>query len=203
MVTVSYHGVTMEDEVVSRNENATERITFGCLEGDTVKSDEKSEEKGYVVNEGDTDDVVRRKEGENNDVVRQGRGEVTVAPLPSSSGSVQHEKATGSEDPEVIQGEKIKCVMKNLKCETHLCDVVKVKTKVKKWAYLDKKKQWGYKHSTAVRLLCKSGSVDSGAKVSGKADTDQALGIKSDGRQNEKGKSGNIAIGGEGKFGNE
>ena len=75
--------------------------------------------------------------------------------------------------------------MKNMRCETHNCEVVKVKTRVKKWAYLDKKKQWGYKHSTDVRLICKSGSK-SEAISSGCSQDALVKGIKSDGHYNER-----------------
>ena len=52
----------------------------------------------------------------------------------------------------------------------------KVKSSVKKWAYLTKKKQWGFKYSTSVKLICKSGGEVEGL-TSGSRQISQTEGI--------------------------
>ena len=77
--------------------------------------------------------------------------------------------------------------MKNGWCEAHKCEVKKVKTKVKKWTYIERKKQYGYKHSTAVRLICKSGG-DQVVEIE-RAQSEKAVGISDVGRQGRESQS--------------
>ena len=105
--------------------------------------------------------VVRDDDDNIDSVVKTGEYGVPESPLPSGDSYSQHnqKKAEGGtfDDVKGDTGCAQKCFMENGLCRTHNCEVVKVKQKVKRWAYLDKKKQYGYKHSTAVRLICKSG----------------------------------------------
>ena len=83
----------------------------------------------------------------------QGRTDATLL-LPSSGQNVQHEKARQSGP---VLNDNAKCVMKDLRCVTHDCIVKKVKVKDKRWGYIDRKKQFGWKHSSRKR--CVSGWV--------------------------------------------
>ena len=104
-----------------------------------------------------------------------------ATPTPSSSEFRQQEKALHSAVEEVKVGGPMKCCMQNGWCVTHNSEVMRVKTKVKKWTYIDRKKQYGYKYSTAVRLICKSG----GDQVPDleRAQSDQTRGISDVERQ--------------------
>ena len=89
-----------------------------------------------------------------------------AAPLTPSSGQrVQTEKASGSSAGMKVTNRVNKCIMKNASCITHNCEIKKVKEKVKKWGYLNNKKQYGWKHSSITRLICNSGTASSGSTI--------------------------------------
>ena len=100
-----------------------------------------------------------------NDVVTR-CGENNCGTLTPSSGSIENEKATATASArEDVKKEK--CIMNCMRCVIHNCEVRKVKSSVKKWAYLDKKKKWGYKYSTCMKYICIfGGEVGVSASVS-------------------------------------
>ena len=139
--------------------------------------------EGGICIDGGTSGVVSDVCGENGSVVTPIEIENVMTTLPPSDKSEQQEKAACSA-VEVKKGEQNKCFMENGVCKTHNCEVLKVKTKVKRWAYLEKKKQYGFKHSTAVRLICKSGG--SSESDVGRSQYSQAVGISSLGSRKGK-----------------
>ena len=153
----------------------TGRMQFGCLKNEVPEASEDSEVTG-----GNTMDVVSVSLGGGDSVVRPEMGENATIPLPSSGCSDNQEKAPVSGRTE---GARNKCLMKNMRCKKHECDVVRVKTKAKKWVYLEKKKQWGYKHSTSVQLICKSGG-DSDVNLNGQTQDSQIGTLKGKVRKN-------------------
>ena len=102
-------------------------------------------------------------------------GGMNITTLQPSSEEIekQTEKAaTTSAKGDTIGGNE--CVMRDMRCIKHDCEIKKVKSSVKKWAFLTKKNQWGYKYSSVTRLICISGGE---VKGPGRCQRGQTQGI--------------------------
>ena len=47
-----------------------------------------------------------------------------------------------------------KCMIKNMRCVTHGCAVVKSKTRKQHWEYIDRKASFGWKYRQVTKLIC-------------------------------------------------
>ena len=87
---------------------------------------------------------------------------------------------TGCVENKVEVGFRQKCVFdKNRICELHGCEAKKVKIKLSKWRYIDKKKEFGFVKVTETKLQCtakrkKSVLVDPEISTPGKVYSDLA-----------------------------
>ena len=73
----------------------------------------------------------------------------------SNENYVKNTVSTGCVEDNVEVGLRQKCVFdKNRICELHGCEANKVKIKLSKWRYIDKKKEFGFVKVTETKLQC-------------------------------------------------
>ena len=138
------NGIMNYDTGVATNGNCNEVIVMN--------------QSDWVENTGGMNTTTLQPSGEEN--VKQIEKATTTH---SAKGDIKGDTKVGNE-----------CVMRDMRCIKHDCEIKKVKSSVKKWAFLTKKNQWGYKYSSVTRLICISGGE---VKGPGRCQTGQTQGI--------------------------
>ena len=103
-------------------------------------------EQGPRDEVGDHGDVRKHEVGDSGDV---GTTPSTCNVLESTEKKAE-EEVIGRADTK-----NVSCVMKSGKCMTHDCLIEKVLTKRKVWAWIERKKSFGYKTCQTTKLICR------------------------------------------------